>query len=513
MRKKVFVRKDGRKNILIFSLVLLVAVIVIAVISLLPNRAPTLGNTRRNGVGRSFLFPLVFTSSNGTLHVLSDGYRVTEIDDSVSAVQHDIEKELVFYLREGSLYEYHISKNQRRKLVPDVVTYQVFPDRSAIVCVEENSTVKLFQYSKDSCLILSDSGPKRESVSRLTVMGQEGVLFLDRYRQEGSQPSAALMLANARGETVQIAEKINVGKSFYFGEKDQSVAYYIGEDLYLANAKGTVLRVFPNGQVVQAQLQPQAVISSTPVSRYTENIPLTYFLTNVSVEGKENSLVYFNGKKELMLASGVQKLIYYSADRNTVWYTLTSEEEVGSVNIYQSVQGRAPQFLLRCPDTAKFLLDGDLTYLYFQQEDGSLYRFSVLGRNSKPVLLSNDTGSLYVYANKPYIVFQDALQEYQYIVLDNNSIERFENNEIRLYGRFQNKYLLCRANQAGLLTLDYVEDDAYTRICGDVQQPVLFDKNFEYILFVSGEILYGWRNGTVTEIGEYTGLTAVPMIT
>ena len=53
-KERSFVSKDAKKHIIILGIVLFAAIILIAIISLLPNRMPQLGNTDRNGVARNF---------------------------------------------------------------------------------------------------------------------------------------------------------------------------------------------------------------------------------------------------------------------------------------------------------------------------------------------------------------------------------------------------------------------------------------------------------------------------
>ena len=83
---------------------------------------------------------------------------------------------------------------------------------------------------------------------------------------------------------------------------------------------------------------------------------------------------------------------------------------------------------------------------------------------------------------------------------------------MRLYGRSNEIYLLCRRNGDGLMSLDYVVEDKMTRIAGNVGTNVFFDRDMEYIVYNADAKLYVWHNGEITCAGAYQDVKAVDII-
>ena len=67
---KTYIKKEKKWGILITFITLVIVGIVIAVIELLPSDVPELGYSEQNGLGRSFMYPFVFTDGQAQLYVM-----------------------------------------------------------------------------------------------------------------------------------------------------------------------------------------------------------------------------------------------------------------------------------------------------------------------------------------------------------------------------------------------------------------------------------------------------------
>lgn len=510
-KERSFVSKDAKKHIIILGIVLFAAIILIAIISLLPNRMPQLGNTDRNGVARNFLFPFVFTTEDGRLYVADSDRTVTEIDDTVTKASHDTAKGKIYYLRENSLYEYDMKSNTRVMLTENVTRYSLLEDRSAILCIEREGALKLYRHKAGAAVTLTEESLVNNVGAVNVVMGKEHILFLDHMDQETS--TADLICSDANGKTKVIAENINAAKGFYIGADDKFICYYTAEDLVIAEIDGTPVKQLSAAQLVRQQQQPTLYAASTEIVITSDHVPLRYFLCNINSDATRTvsaSMVYFNDAKLIDIADSVKQVIYYSGEDNYVIYS--TETEKGTA-VFMSSRGEPGRKILDCGADTKFIFDQELNYLYYQNASGLLCRVNVYDVNLKQEMVAEGTGNLYHYPNKPIIMYEDTERIYAYYVLKNNTIERSSSEtEKRLYGRDDDIYLLCRTHSSNKLSLDIVKENAMTRISGDVEQSVFFDKNMESVLYTSGGILYVWQNGAVSELGTFTGVKAAALI-
>lgn len=65
-RKKQYIKKEKKWNVIFTLITIVIVMIVIAIIELLPGRVPELGYSDMNGVGRSFYIRSYFSMAAAT---------------------------------------------------------------------------------------------------------------------------------------------------------------------------------------------------------------------------------------------------------------------------------------------------------------------------------------------------------------------------------------------------------------------------------------------------------------
>ena len=129
-KKGIFVKRDIKGYVRFFAAMLIVAVIVVCIFTLLPKKNPRLRSDGDNGLGRSFMYPFVFTDEKSGLYVLGGSDKTAlPIDDTVSDAVHVTGTGSVLYVRDNELYEYDISAERRRPLASGVKQFSMTGDR------------------------------------------------------------------------------------------------------------------------------------------------------------------------------------------------------------------------------------------------------------------------------------------------------------------------------------------------------------------------------------------------
>ena len=505
---KKYIKKEKKWNVIITLLTIVIVMVVIAVIELLPSRVPELGYSDMNGVGRSFLYPFVFFDAKNNLYLMQEDQSVTVIDDNVSAPLHDSANGKLYYLKSNVLYEYSLKSNSRIILNENVAGYSLMGNRRAIVCKNLSNEILLYMFKGNQTKLLSETA----SVSSQTmyVVSSEGVLFADGNR---------LIYSDYTGQTHTIAENLNISKKFYISEDGSKICYYENDVMYIASTDGEIIQKIVNGQPVLFQKAPILIMPSTGEQNSNGGIPFRYFLSDISLvyhpennnssEYTAGSLQYFHGDELKEVATNIYKVIYYSQEDDFLLYSVRNGDRM---DIYMTSKGKKPVRQINCGINDKFVFDDRTNYLYYQDEDKTLYRYDIYDVKLKVIKIAENTGNIYDYYNKPFIAYDDAQRNETYLLLK-NKIEKIDSNmEKRLYGRNNEIYLLCRQNIDGLITLDYVAEDKLTRISNNIGTNLFFDRDMEYILYNENEKLYVWHNGQISCVGEYQNIKAVDII-
>ena len=503
-RRKGFVAKDRRGNIIFFVTVCLVAVIVVAILSLLPGRLVHTGDLENSGVGRLDMFPFVFTNEEGMLYIIRDNtMMVSEIDDSVGKCVSDSSTDQVYYVRDDVLYRYDITSNTRVELLQDVQDFILTDKRKTIFYTDCAGNIQYYN-GRETSLISQYKDPLPE---QYYVSGDNALLFLENYDREDG--SAQLCLADADGQVKRYDLRVNGDKSFGFNISEKRICFYQGNDLCVMNEQGKQLASFAEGTAVSDTVQPSLVSGTTQYVTFAKHIADRYIVTR-NVETEQSTLLYFNGGKIKEIAKDIEQILYYAEERDMILYTTLQQD--GSVKVYRSMKGGKGEAQLSCDQDTKFLFDRLSDYLYYQLQDGTLYRYNIYDVNRKSVKVASDTGLLYQYPNKPFVGYESKNGDQIYLVDSDNSIRQYDGkNEVQLYGHRDDRYFLMRTYGNSRISLDYVQGSEMTRLSGDVGQQIFFDEQMNYVLYTSGGKLYAWDKTNTTEIGSFGTIYAVPV--
>lgn len=505
---KGFIQRDHRGNLILFLVLILIALIAVAILSLLPTRYVDRGNSAQYGMGRESMFPFVFSDGEGTLRVIRDeSLTVYEIDDSVSQSVHDSKENIVYYVRKGFLYQYEIEKNMRKELTGDVASFVLTENRNSIFVVDLKRNIKM--YDGKTCVMLSKEENLRPEI--FYSVGKNEILFLEDYRQEDG--TARLCKADDTGDIKRYDFRVDAEKNFAFSIDGKKICYYRDNAFCVAKENGTTLATFANA--VPVYETPQATLpgGTTETITFDDSMPVHYIVTSLELDTDKQSsgeLIYFDGAKSKKLSSNIEQILYYSHERDMILYTGRNKD--GSITVYHSTEGSTPEAQLSCSAGTKFLFDEQMDYLYYQMFDGTLYRYNIYDVNRKSVKVAENTGLLYLYPNKPFIAYSSKDSAKLYLVHCDNAIYQYEaDGEWRMYGRDHDAYVFLRSYGANRISLDYVKDGLSTRLCGDVEQQVFFDKDLSYVFYTSGSVLFSWHNQAVVEIGNFGSVVATPV--
>lgn len=503
---KTYIKKEKKWNFVITLITIVVVMVIIAIIELMPSRAPELGSSEMNGVGRAFMFPFVFKDDKSNLYVMYENNDVKIIDDATADSLHDSVNGKIYYIKNNALYEYSIKSDSRSVLCENIVRFDLIGNRRAIVCTNTSNELLLYLFKGSTTQKLSaaPADTSAENKSQTYVVSTEGVLYA-----EGSK----LIYADYTGKMYTITEHLNLSKKFDISEDASEVSYFEDNTMIVAHSDGKVIKKIENGQIIRPQKEPVLVSPTTVEKDSNGGIPFKYFLGEIStVENGANetyttaSLQYKDGNNMKSIAANVHSIIHYSKEDDLLLYSVLDHDRLV---IYKSSKGGKPVKQINCGVDVQFIFDNRTNYLYYREAGGSLYRYDIYDVKLKTAKIAENCSAVYDYYNKPYIAYDSADHNETFLVLK-NKIERIHaKTEQRLYGRSNENYLFCRENTDGYMTIDYAVENQLTRIANKAGVNVFFDRDIEYVLYNENSGLYMWHNGQIAYVGEFKDIKAV----
>lgn len=501
-----FVTKNNKRNLILMLVILVIACVILAVISLLPNKFKDKWLNTDNGVARSTMFPFVYTSDN-ELFVMDENLKSTEIDDSVAACIHDVNFNTVFYLRDSNLYEYDIDTNVRKRLSSGVVNYRLFTERTAILCTNNINDIYLYLYKDKGNLKLNKDSLENVHVDNLYLIGKECIVFLDNYNSVNN--TASLMYSDLTGTIKCIAKDVDITRNFYISSDDNYLSYYKNNRMIISDMNGKVLKEYDSAKIIIHSRQPVLTELCTTVKYYSDGIDFSYFLVNISENGSNGDLVFFDNEFK-SIDQNIRSVVYFCEDDNMVLYTKNAAD--GKVDLFKCFKGGNPEHVISCSSSDTFFFNEDLSYLYIQSSEGYLRRTNIFDADYKITDIAEGSGVMYEYIGKSFIGYHNLDGDTQYLILNTNVIEEISMNEVRHYGKFSDRYLLTRENGTGTFSLDFVIDGKFTRISNEIDKNVFFDKEFKNVIYSYNGTMYIFKDNVSTEIGNCINLNAVPII-
>lgn len=501
-----FVTKNNKKNLILTLVVLVIFCVILAVISLLPSKFKDKWLNTDNGVARTTMFPFVYTSDN-SLFLINEKLEKIEIDDSVSNCIHDVNFNFIYYLRDNVLYEYDIDSNSRVNLSDGVVDFRLFDERTSILCTNSVNDLYLYLYNNKGNIKLNKSSLENIHAEYFYQTGTKYVLFLDDYND--SEKTASLMRADLDGKTKCIAKDIDITKNFSISDNDAHIMFYKGNKMHVSDINGKIIKSYENANVILRSVQPVMAEPCTKVDNYGDGISFSYFLVNISKSGNSGDLMYFEDEF-VQIDNNVRSIIHFFDDDKLVLYT--KKDADGSVSLFKCIKGSDSAKIFTCSSSDKFFYNEQSSFLYIQSAEGYLRRINIHDKSAKVTDVAEGTGVLFDYVGKSFVGYHDLDGESQFLILNTNSIEEFAMNEIRYYGKFSNKYLLCREYQPGMFSLDYTIDGHTTRIANSIDKNVFFDRELKYVIYSCNNEMFLWSSDGIKKIGECSNLNAVPVI-
>ncbi len=500
---KTYIKKERKIGFIIAFVIVFAVMMTVVVIELLPWGVPELGYTEQNGIGRSFMYPFVFTDSINDLYIMDENSNVRMIDNNAESVVHDSADDRIYYLKNNILYEYNIKENNRFSLCKNVSEFSILGNKRGIICKDELGRIIMYMFKGKEIKVLSQEPYTEASYA----VSQEGVLY-----SNGNK----LYYCNYLGKIYTISENFNSSKPFYISENND-ICYFDNNTMHISDNEGNIKCSFVNSEPVLFRQETILIQPTTEEKTGTDAVPFKYFLSDIAMvlDSEENSsiysagaLKYFNGKDLKDISENIYRVIYYSQEEDFLIYNVLNGNKA---DIYLTVKGKKPTKQIECKPDSVFLFDERSNYLYIK-ENGKLRRYDIFDVDYKITEIANDVETMYDYLNKPFIAYTDKKQENLYLI-EKDKVETINIlGESRLYGRSHENYLLCNLKENGLMTLDYVLEGKMTRIADNVGANIFFDRDFDNIIFNENSKLYLWKSNAKTLIGNYAGVKAVKII-
>ncbi len=493
---KTFVEKDFKKNGLILAVVLIITIIIIALVTLVPNRTPQAGDSSRIGVSRSFMFPFAYLDGNDALKVIDSELNILSVDDSVTSPTHDFTKEKIYYLRENVLYEYDIKLNKRRILVGgSVADFRVLNDRSAFIYVTPAKELHFYDYLTRDNIILGNGMPSLSLDSCLAV-GKTGYIFTC----EGNETTGDLYYGDNSGNVRKIAEHISVGTAV-ISQNEKYISYRQDGCLYVTDINGNVIDSLKGAQLILSENTGEAVTESQSIGKFNEGAEICYAVNS----GK---MYHFTGKEFRQIDTDVSSIIYYSQDSDRVFYTKASQDRTDKVDVVMSCDGKIPVTLIQVSQESSFVwleTSGELYCL-----DGKILRCVNVYDDCAVRQVANGVTSLKYYPGKAFVVYTDSLNN-NYYAMNGNKIEQVAEGSVRYYGSAGNLYLLQSTYSHGYLSLDLVENDSMQRLDSNIVKVVALDSSMSQILYLNNKGLMLWTDSETVLLDTPEEVTAVAL--
>lgn len=505
--KKTWVRRDIKGYIVFFAVMLFVALIVVAILTLLPTKKPKVSRYSDNGVARNFMFPFVFTDESGNLYIIeSSEKKPVPIDDSVTDAVHAAESQTVLYTRNGELFEYEIAGGRRRSVATSVKKYFLTGDGSVIAVIGTDNSVSCI-YGKKTTEV---SGPAEIVPDNFLAVGQSCVLFMKDFDYE--KGTASLLRYTAGGNVTTVAESVSYNRMAGISGDDKYIYYYCGSLMKITDIDGKELCSVEGGWPASPTKLLSNYQSVTRIRQFNANAPVSYIYRTVAEGGSADavSLLFFNGKTVKTVAERFGQEIYVSSDHSLILYTVP---DGNGEYVYRAGNKGNPEKLLKLENVSQYLFDPDSDYLYFRTADGKLYRFNVYSASADPSLVSEVSEKLYKYPKKPFVMFTIPDSDTVNLVHNTNTFIQFDGRqEVLFYGTATDKYLLMRSNAYGSISIDLADSGYFTRIASSVSPSLYFDNQFENILYLSGNKLYLRTSSETVEMGEFSGVVSVDIV-
>lgn len=502
-KKGIFVKRDIKGYVRFFAAMLIVAVIVVCIFTLLPKKNPRLRSDGDNGLGRSFMYPFVFTDEKNGLYVLGGSDKTAlPIDDTVSDAVHVTGTGSVLYVRDNELYEYDISAERRRPLASGVKQFSMTGDRTLTVISGTDNSLKVIKGKQVTEL----AAPSETVPDNYYVTGNAGLLFLKDIDQEAG--TATLTLYTSGGAERPVAENISYYQPYGFSAKDKYIYCHRGQSLLILDNKGGVVSEISGGSPVDVTKQATIYENPTKQRKFNSNAAISYiYVENVS--GSYGSLMYFNGKSVKTVAEEIKRVIYAASEHGLIIYTVP--EGNGERICRADGKGKVEK-LIYVEGIQRSLYDSETNYLYYQLAEGALYRVNIYSTGLKPVLISEISSNIYKYLEKPFVLFTLPESDMIALIGNGNAVEQYNMNEqIRLYGADVDKYLLLRSYGYGGISLDLADSGYFKRISSSVESTIIFDSLINNVLFVSEGKLCVWSDGKSREAGNFSQIVPVDL--
>lgn len=499
-----------RKRVLLTLIAFLLSVAFVFVIFyLVIGRKTDAWLDGTSGLGRTSVFPFIFTSGD-ELYSVDENLVVHDIDNNTSDAVYDNDLGKLYYIYKPSntLYEYDIKNDSRTLLCSGVYSFKLFKERTVIPYVSTDGAIMVYSLNSKASSVLREpverDGEAVPTQAYYFTSGKLSIVYYDEFNFEDN--TAALKQWFTTGDVVTLSSAALIDKEPVIFTKDSAVSYFTKDGLCITAGKGETYNATGTSNIIKTNEAAYAEMISIPAEKFdnTKNIKFYY-----TVSGEEDNTSYTisslnisgNSVSSSVIAENVDTIINYNEKYSNVIYSVKS----GDVALVYSVRPGVPATLIaEVPSYSGYYYEDSSNLLYILVTDRIFYTVDVFDKNQTKYEIPDMCG-ISPYFGKPFSVIYSDDNNTKNIVLKQTEVESYPSTETRLYGKSDTVYLKLRQiTGSNLCSLDIHNGDTEKRITNScLPSSIVYDKKISTIIYYNNGTLYSYIDGVRTEISDF----------
>ncbi|MCR5055396.1 MAG: hypothetical protein K6B54_00605 [Clostridia bacterium] len=465
----------------------------------------------KSGMARTSVYPFVFSSGND-IYTVDENLVVRDIDNSTRDVIYDNIFGKVYYIYRPTqeFFEYDIKENARRLLVSNISSYKLFQQRVVIPFTGSDGSLGYYSFSSKTTTLLrpaidSQLLAKLPQTATSFVIGDSCIVYYDNFSVDDG--TADLMVWFTGGSKKKIDENVIYNQTPVIFKEDAAVSYYKKDGLSFCAKNGSPFKVSGSASIIIPTNFGYAELASTPPTDFDETQQIRYYYVNNDVTGGGIDIyeLKINGSKitSSLVKSGARSIVNFDDIYSILVYSVQVENEY---YVYSVRPGQKPALLAVTALDSYIYFDTSASLLYVSNGSGEVQIIDTFNKSKTVLELENGVSMISPIFGKAMSVIYSTDHSVKTIVLKQSQTETYLSSEQRLYGKSDSIYLKLRDIQdRSVMSLDLVNGSTVTRITNSCNPScVVYDKEFENIIYYDRGALYVVKNGTRTLIDEFT---------
>ncbi len=465
----------------------------------------------KSGMARTSVYPFVFSSGND-IYTVDENLVVRDIDNSTRDVIFDNIFGKVYYIYKPTqeFFEYDIKDNSRRLLVSNVSTYKLFRQRVVIPYTGTDGSLGYYSFSSKSTKLLrepidSELLAKLPQTATSFVIGNSCILYYDNFDTIAGTADLKVWFTGGSSKTVD--EDVLYTQIPVIFKNDIAVSYIKKDGLNFCAKNGKPFVGPSSAALISPTNIGYAELASTPPADFDETKQIKYYYVDNGTSGQSFDIyeLTVNGTNisSKNVCVGVRNIINYDDVYSILVYSVQVENEL---YVYSVRPGVKPALMAKTALNSYIYFDTSSSLLYVGNADGEISIIDTFNASKSTLKLESGLSMITPVFGKAMSVIYSTDHSVKTIVIKQNKTETYLSSEQRLYGKSDSIYLKLRDIQdSSFMSLDLVNGSTVTRITNSCNPScVVYDKEFENIIYYDKGGLYVVKKGTRTLIAEFT---------